>query len=197
MSNKPYSEAAHQNREAILAVLRQEFERCAHILEIGSGSGQHAVFFPKHLQHLSWQPSDKAEYLAGIQLWIDECNPPKPNKPLALDVCKTWPAQKYDGMFAANVAHIMHWHEIQAMFAGVGKQLNDGGVFCLYGPFNKNGEYTSASNQSFDVWLKQRDPQSCIRDKADLDKLAAENKLTPGREWEMPANNFILTWRKT
>lgn len=196
MQNKPYSEAAHQNRDVILSVLKQEFKQSAHVLEIGSGSGQHAVYFSSHLSHLSWQPSDKAEYLAGIQLWINECDSSNIKKPLALDVCKSWPAQKYDGVFAANVAHIMHWHEIEAMFAGVAKQLNKSGVFCLYGPFNKNGEYTSASNQSFDLWLKQRDPQSSIRDKADLDKLAEKNKLAASDAWEMPANNFILSWRK-
>lgn len=195
--NKPYSEAAYQNRDVILAVLAEEFKQASNILEIGSGSGQHAVYFSKHLPHLTWQPSDQAEYLAGIQLWINENNSPGLQTPFVLDVCATWPENDYDGIFAANVAHIMHTHEIEAMFAGVAEHLLKSGTFCLYGPFNINGQYTSASNENFDLWLKQRDPESYIRDKNDLDQLAKSNNLKPARAWEMPANNFILSWQKS
>lgn len=196
MQNKPYASAAEQNRDAILAVLQQEFKHSAHILEIGSGTGQHAVYFSKELTHLIWQASDKSENVSGIQLWINEANLPNLPQALALDVCNTWPKENYDGIFAANVAHIMHWHEIEAMFAGVGEKLNTTGVFCLYGPFNENGNYTSESNQRFDLWLKQRDPDSCIRDKEKLNDLAQKHGLTAENAWQMPANNFILTWRK-
>lgn len=196
MQNKPYAEAAHQNRDDILSVLKQEFKQSKNILEIGSGTGQHAVYFSSHLKHLSWQPSDKIENLAGIQLWINEYSSPNLNQPIELDVSKPWPHKSYDGVFAANIAHIMHWHQIEAMFAGIGASLTSAGIFCLYGPFNNHGKYTSESNRQFDVWIKERDPYACIRDKVDLDLLAKKHNLMPSQAWQMPANNFILTWTK-
>lgn len=196
MSNKPFSAAAEQNQEAILPVLSQEFKTANYILEIGSGTGQHAVFFGRQLPWLKWQPSDTSENLTGIQLWIEPANLNNVFSAIELDVCKQWPNQQYDGAFAANVAHIMHWHEIEAMFAGLASVLSQDAKFCLYGPFNINGEYTSDSNREFDQWLQMRDPQSCIRDKADLEKLATKNNFQLNKDWEMPVNNRILSWQK-
>ena len=196
MPSKPFSAAAQQNQTAILPVLQEEFGFAKNILEIGSGTGQHAVYFGQHLTWLNWQPSDTKENLYGIQLWVESENLANVHPAIELDVCKTWPDEHYDGAFAANVAHIMHWHEIEAMFAGLSIILKQGAKFCLYGPFNINGNYTSDSNRKFDQWLLARDPHSCIRDKNDLNELAKNNKFKLANDWEMPVNNRILTWEK-
>ena len=193
MQAKPFSSAAQQNRDVILAVLKEAFKASSRILEIGSGSGQHAAYFSRHLSHLSWQASDRQEMLAGIDLWLQKTNA---LQAIELDVCKRWPQQNYDGAFAANIAHIMHWHEIEAMFSGLDKILTKTALFCLYGPFSING-YLSESNREFDLWLQARDPLTCLRDKNDLDQLAASNNLQPYKQWRMPANNLILSWQKT
>lgn len=196
MDQKPFAPSAEQNREAILTVLKKEFRHATTVLEIGSGTGQHAVYFSKHLTHLTWQPSDKQETLTGISMWIDSEKLANALAPIELDVCNHWPEGNFDAAFAANVAHIMHWNEIEAMFSGLGRVLTDSAAFCLYGPFNYNGEYTSESNRQLDLWLKSRDPDSCIRDKNDLDQLAIKNGLQPHTEWSMPTNNKIVCWKK-
>jgi len=196
MPNKPYAAAAEQNRVAILPILQQEFKHATKILELGSGTGQHAAYFAQHLPHLDWQASDKQEMLKGISIWLDNDTFPNALPPIELDVNQQWPQQTYDGAFAANVAHIMHWDEIEAMFSGLDQVLEDNAVFCLYGPFNVNGHYTSESNARFDQWLKDRDPDSCIRNKESLDQLAVKNNFKPSNDWLMPANNKILSWRR-
>lgn len=196
MVDKPFSPAAEQNRDAILSVLKIEFEQAHSVIEIGSGTGQHAVYFARQLPHLTWQASDKPEHIEGIQQWINEANLNNVSPPIILDVCRQWPNHQYDAAFAANVAHIMHWHEIEAMFAGLALILAANAKFCLYGPFNLNGEYTSESNREFDQWLYKRDPHSCIRDKNELDELAKKNNLGLYKDWEMPCNNRLLCWKK-
>lgn len=194
---KPYSEACDQNRDPILAVLRHHFDRPGRILEIGSGTGQHAVFFGAALDHLRWQPSDVAENLPGIRLWLEESALPNVAEPLELDVCRTpWPVDTVDGVFSANTAHIMHWSGVEAMFEGVGRVLRPGGRFCLYGPFNENGRFTSESNARFHMSLQMRDPGMGIRDKTDLDRLAQAAGLERIDDVAMPANNFTMVWRK-
>ena len=193
MKNKPFAAAAQQNRDVILEVLKEAFKDSSSVLELGSGTGQHAAYFSQHLTHLNWQASDKQEMLAGISLWLEKTNAPQA---IELDVCKQWPNESYDAAFAANIAHIMHSHEIEAMFVGLKQVLTESAIFCLYGPFNINGQYTSESNRDFDLWLKARDVHACIRDKSELDQLAINNHLQPYRQWEMPANNLILSWRK-
>lgn len=197
MPDKPFSAAAEENRDAIMPVLKVEFKDAKRILEIGSGTGQHAIYFSQHLPHAKWQPTDKEENLAGIRLWIEQAKPLNVCPPLELDVCKQWPASMYDAAFAANVAHIMHWYEIEAMFAGLSNLLTANAVFCLYGPFNVDGSYTSESNRRFDQWLQSRDPKSRIRDKDDLNNLAETYGLLTRNDWSMPANNRILSWIKT
>ena len=194
--NKPYAAAAEQNREPILEVLKKEFSQVNSVLEIGSGTGQHAVYFAQHLPYLTWQSSDVNEMLPGINLWLDEANLPNTSRAIELDVCKQWPDEKFDAAYAANVAHIMHSNEIEAMFSELGNVLKPSAKFCLYGPFNINGEYTSASNQKFDMWLKNRDPESYIRDKSYLDDLAIKSKLEPTNSYQMPSNNLILCWKR-
>ena len=196
MLKKPFAPAAKENCDAILSVLRQEFKHTNSVLEIGSGTGQHAAYFSQQLTHLIWQASDKQEMLAGITMWTNDASLKNALTPIELDVSLNWPQQRYEGAYAANIAHIMHWNEIESLFSGLNQVLTDSAVFCLYGPFNINGDYTSESNRRFDLWLKDRDPQSCIRDKHDLDKLAIKNNFQLSIEWEMPANNKILCWRR-
>lgn len=193
MHKRPFAPAAKENRDVILDVLREEFKHTKSVLEIGSGTGQHAAYFSAQLPHLTWQASDKFEMLAGINMWLKDANT---SDAIELDVCADWPNQNYQGAFAANVAHIMHWHEIEALFSGLNHVLTSTSVFCLYGPFNIDGKYTSESNRRFDQWLINRDPESCIRDKNDLDKLAINNNFQISTEHEMPANNKILCWRR-
>lgn len=194
---KPYAESCDQNRDPILAVLRGEFADCRSILEIGSGTGQHAVYFARHLPHLDWQTSDCRECHPGIQAWLEAAALPNVRPPLALDVrLDAWPDCAFDGVFSANTVHIMAWEEVEMMFAGIGRVLAPGGRFCLYGPFNYQGRYTSDSNARFDAWLKARDPRSGVRNFEDLDALARAAGLRLPRDHAMPANNRILVWEK-
>ena len=195
LDDKPYSEACEQNKKPILTVLQEIFIEPGLILEIGSGTGQHAVHFARELAHLDWQPTDQAHYLPGIDLWIAEANLPNLHQPLALDTCReSWPITQAAGVFSANTTHIMNWPAVAGLFRGIGRVLQPGGAFCLYGPFNYDGRYTSASNAEFDAFLKQRDPASGIRDFADLDQLARDNGLRFQRDYPMPVNNRTLVW---
>jgi len=194
---KPYSEACEQNKDPILAVLREVFTEPGLILEIGAGTGQHAVHFARHLPHLIWQPTDMALHLPGIQAWIVEANLPNLRLPLELDVCcDHWPVAQVAGVFSANTTHIMAWPMVERLFRGVGHLLEAGGTFCLYGPFNYDGRYTSASNAKFDDWLQMRDPKSGLRDVADLERLAVANSLSLLRDEAMPVNNRTLVWTR-
>lgn len=196
MTRKPFAQACEENKAPILAVLKPLFKDRQHVLEIGSGTGQHAVYFAQHMPHLIWQTSDRVENHAGINLWLDEASLPNTCSPLALDVLQPWPSLNIDAVFSANTAHIMAWPAVQAMFKGVGQLLPMGGVFALYGPFNYNGFYTSESNARFDAWLKQRDPDSGIRDFAELDKLAQQVSMQFMADNTMPVNNRLLVWQK-
>lgn len=195
---KPYAESCDQNREPILEVLRPLLVNCSAILEIGSGTGQHAVYFAKAMPHLTWLPSDRGENLPGIQLWRQEAGLSNLEAPLELDVTReSWLDLDAQAVFSANTAHIMSWEQVQAMFHGVGKLLPADGLFLLYGPFNYNGEYTSDSNRRFDAWLKARDPQSGVRDFTALDLLAEQEGMHLQDDIAMPVNNRILCWRKS
>lgn len=177
-------------------VIRHEFENSQTILEIGSGTGQHAVFFAGHLSHLTWQTSERVENLSGIEHWINDSACSNVLSPLELDVTSQWPGNTYSGIFSANTAHIMAWTEVKNMFEGIGKILEKNAPFCLYGPFNYNNQYTSPSNANFDVWLKNRNPNSAIRNFEDLNLLAETHGLFLKEDYEMPANNRILVWLK-
>lgn len=194
---KPYSEAADQNKEPILAVLRETFTSPGLILEVGSGTGQHAVHFARHLPRLIWQTSDRAEYLPAIRAWLAEAGLPNLPAPLELDVTRQpWPIDRADGAFTANTAHIMAWPAVEAMFLGIGRILAEGGRFCLYGPVNYGGRHTSPSNAQFDRLLRQRDPASGLRDIEDLEALARRAGLVLERDHPMPVNNRTLVWHK-
>lgn len=197
MNDKPFAPATERNSQPILDVLRTEFARASSILEIGSGTGQHAVFFGSELAHSTWQTSDVAANHAGIQSWLHESALPNVLQPLALDVLvDDPPAETYDGVFSANTAHIMSYAAVEKMFAIVGNVLLDGGSFILYGPFRQNGKFNATSNADFHRSLRQRDPAMGIRHIEDLDELAAQGGMERVRLYAVPANNHIAVWRK-
>lgn len=194
--DKPFSQACENNKRPILAVLAPLFREVDFVLEVGSGTGQHAVFFARQMPWLRWQPSDVAEHLPGIALWCREAALPNLLAPIALDVGGTWPVTESPALFTANTLHIMRWPLVEQFFTGAGQLLGPGGLLAVYGPFNYDGQYTSPSNASFDSWLKARDPASGIRDKAAVDALAEAAGLAPLADHAMPANNRLLVWQK-
>ena len=197
MTDKPFAESCVQNRDPILAVLAPLFADRQRVLEIGSGTGQHAVYFAAALPHLVWQTADVVAHHAGIRAWLDEAQLANALPPLALDVNDdAWHGGRYDAVFSANTLHIMSWPEVERFFAGVGVVLEAGGVLAVYGPFNYGGAYTSESNARFDAWLKARDPASGVRDFEAVDALARAHGLLLEQDVAMPANNRSLVWRR-
>ncbi|HEY9097896.1 MAG TPA: DUF938 domain-containing protein [Thiobacillus sp.] len=197
MNHKPFSESCVQNRDPILAVLHNAFADRHHVLEIGSGTGQHAVDFGTAMPHLRWQTSDVAAHHAGIQMWLDEAALPNVLPPIELDVRQqAWHTGRYDAIFSANTLHIMGWPEVELFFEGVGQILEPAGVLAVYGPFNYNGAFTSESNARFDVWLKSRDPVSGVRDFEAVNALAQAQGLVLQQDIAMPANNRTLIWHR-
>ncbi|TWI13484.1 DUF938 domain-containing protein [Aerolutibacter ruishenii] len=195
--DKPHAPACERNRDPILAVLQPRLADARRVLEIGSGTGQHAVHFAAAMPWLQWQCSDRADNLPGIALWLDDAALANTPVPLQLDVAAgPWPTQTFDAVFSANTLHIMGWPEVQAFFDGVARVLAPGGVLVVYGPFNYDGRYTSDSNREFDAWLQARDPRSAIRDAAAVDALAATVGLVLEEDLAMPANNRCRVWRK-
>ena len=194
---KPYSAACDNNRQPILEIIEVLFADCKEVLEVGSGTGQHAVYFAKKLPHLVWRSSDLPENHAGIEAWLNEANLANTPPPVLLDVNQAhWPGLEVDAVFCANTIHIIGWDSVRAMIAGAGQLLPDKGLLVLYGPFNYNNAYTSESNARFDVWLRQRDPDSGIRNFEDVDELANSAHLYLQHDYAMPANNRLIYWRK-
>ncbi len=197
MSDKPFAESCVQNREPIIAVLRDVFADRRRVLEIGSGTGQHAVYFAPELPHLVWQTADVAQHHAGIRAWLEDAALPNVLPPLALDVSQPdWRSGRYDAVFSANTLHIMGWPEVEKFFEGVGEVLEAGGVLAVYGPFNYNGAFTSDSNARFDAWLKALDPASGVRDFEAVNALARAQGLVLQQDIAMPANNRTLVWHR-
>ncbi|WPE17180.1 DUF938 domain-containing protein [Candidatus Thioglobus autotrophicus] len=194
---KQYSPSCDQNKDPILAVIKPLLCNATSVLEIGSGTGQHCVYFAKALPHLVWQASDQAIYLESINAWIAHAQLNNTPKALELNVDAIWPVEQYDAVFSANTVHIMSWEMVLNFFQGVGSVLNKDGLFILYGPFNYFGKYTSASNANFNLWLAQQNPQSAIRDFEALNELAEKAELILINDYEMPANNRILVWQKS
>jgi cyclopropane fatty-acyl-phospholipid synthase-like methyltransferase len=195
---KPFSDACERNREPILEVLREDFARARHVLEIGSGTGQHAVYFAQHLPQLAWHTSDVAEHHAGIEAWIADSGLANVGLPIALDVRQAaWPIAATDAVFTANTLHIMDYPCVEAFFSGVGRVLGKDGVLAVYGPFNYGGQFTSASNAQFDALLRARGVGSALRDFEAVDGLARSIGLVLVRDVAMPANNRTLVWRRT
>ncbi len=194
---KPYSQACENNKIPILKILIDVFNDRRRVLEIGSGTGQHGVFFAENLPHLFWQTSDQILYHSGIIEWIESSTARKPGWPLALNVTMDeWPEGSYDAAFSANTAHIMSWIEVEKMFEGVSGLLPENGVFVLYGPFNRDGEFTSLGNEQFHQSLITRNPSMGIRDDRLIISLAKNCGLDDESDYEMPANNRLLVFRK-
>jgi cyclopropane fatty-acyl-phospholipid synthase-like methyltransferase len=194
---KPYSESCDQNRDPIFNIIQPILASKTAVLEIGSGTGQHAVYFAAKMPHLQWITSDRAENHSGIQQWLSEAKLDNTQGPLLLDVTQeAWPKVTVDAVFSANSTHIMHEADVDHLFAGVGRTLTKGGLFILYGPFNYGNQYTSESNANFDKWLKQGDPLRGIRNFEDLDGLATQAGMRLTSDVSMPANNRILIWQR-
>jgi hypothetical protein len=195
--DKPHSAASERNREPILAVLRDHFSGRRRVLEVGSGTGQHAVHFAAGLPHLQWQASDVEGNLPGIRAWLDEAALPNTPAPLMLDVNDDWSVSGFDAAFSANTLHIMSWMEVERFFAHLTDALTGNAMLAIYGPFNYGGRFTSPSNASFDSSLKMRAPHMGIRDFEAADALATAAGFTLAADVAMPANNRTLIWRRS
>jgi cyclopropane fatty-acyl-phospholipid synthase-like methyltransferase len=194
---KPYSEACERNQAPILAVLREVLRNGDRVLEIGSGTGQHAVHFGAALPQVTWQTADLPDHHAGIRAWLAEARLPNVLAPLALNVdAFEWPSAAYDAVFSANTAHIMGWPAVQRMLRGAAHALRPGGGWLLYGPFRYGGRHTSESNARFDAALRAGDSAMGIRDFEALDAEARAAGLVLERDVALPANNRMLVWRK-
>lgn len=198
ISQLPYSQSCENNKHAILPILIESFANSHNVLEIGSGTGQHAVHFAQKLPHLTWYPSDQNHYIETLALRLALEGSPNIAQPISLDVLEPWPCDQLniDGIFTANTMHIMSEIMVEAFFKGLGKHLALGGVCCIYGPFNYDNQYSSESNKQFDIWLKHRDPNSGIRDQQTIVTLAAKAGMNLILDNEMPANNRLLQFYK-
>lgn len=197
MINKPFSQACENNKDPILQVLDRVFSNTRMVIEIGSGTGQHACYFAQKLPHIIWQPTDKQENLSGIRQWIADAQLQNLRNPVALDVTNhPWPVRKMDAIFTANTLHIMTWSEVEVLFHRLQEYLLKDSLLCIYGPFNYNDCYTSDSNAQFDLWLKQRNPLSAIRDFEAVETLASKADIQLLEDIAMPANNRLLVWQK-
>ncbi|MGB0669245.1 MAG: DUF938 domain-containing protein [Porticoccaceae bacterium] len=195
--DKPFSQACENNRGPILHVLKPLLEDKSSVLEIGSGTGQHAVWFAQQMPQLVWQTSDLPQNHAGIQLWLDEQPWPNLRPPLALDMLTTaWPDAVFDVVYSANTAHIMPWEAVENMLTQVGSHLAKGGLFCLYGPMGYAGIIAPESNIQFDLHLRQQAAHMGIRDFLAINRLALEAGLVLLDDHAMPANNRLLIWEK-
>jgi cyclopropane fatty-acyl-phospholipid synthase-like methyltransferase len=193
----PYSQACENNKQHILEVLRRYLSKPSSLLEIGGGSGQHAVFFAEKLAQVSWQSSDRPDNVDNLNLRIRQAQLPNLPDAIPLDVDRQpWKLPRCEAIFSANCLHIIGETSCVNFFAGVGQQLRSSGLLLIYGPFRYGGAYTSASNADFDRWLKRRNPASGIRDFEWIDSLAREQGLRLVEDQPMPANNQMLVWRK-
>jgi len=195
---KPFSEACERNSGPILEVLSPHLQNARSLLEVGSGTGQHAVYFAREIPHLTWQTSDCEINHWGINRWLNDSGLENVQAPLFLDVLKdNWPETTYDAAYSANTAHIMPWEAVVATFTGLTNVLKEGALYFLYGPFNYAGQYTSESNAKFDIWLKSQAEHQAIRDIEAMIELASNNGFELQEDVAMPANNRILIWNKT
>tara|TARA_B100000809_G_scaffold64299_1_gene61008 strand:- start:3344 stop:3952 length:609 start_codon:yes stop_codon:yes gene_type:complete len=200
MMNKQFSQACENNKRSILNILTKVFSNTKHVLEIGSGTGQHAVFFGQQLPHLTWQTSDLPINHLGINAWLDEAVLTNVQRPIIVDLDKTWPIPNHnlpvDGIYTANTLHIISWPLVVKFFEAIAKNLTTGANVCIYGPFNYQGKFTSGSNADFELWLKDRDINSGIRDIEAILLLANTAGLNLIDDHSMPANNRLLVFSK-
>jgi hypothetical protein len=195
---RPFSQACENNKGPILDVLEEWLSGVDVVLEIGSGTGQHARYFAERLSHLVWQPSDLPENHPGIEAWREGHAADNLPPPLAVDVTASdWGVEIPSAVFSANSLHIMPWSAVCDFFAYLGRQAPAGGLLLVYGPFNYQGRYTSESNARFDAWLAANHPGGGIRDFEAVDELARDAGYTLAADNAMPANNRLLVWRKS
>ncbi|HET6545983.1 MAG TPA: DUF938 domain-containing protein [Rhodanobacteraceae bacterium] len=193
----PFSAACARNREPILAILRRHFADRSQVLEIGSGTGQHAVYFAQALPHLIWQTSDRTGNHAGILAWLKDAALPNTPPPLVLDVGSgPWPATRHDAVFSANTLHIMSWSEIESLFFALPAVTTADAKLVVYGPFNTGGNFTSPGNAAFDASLRAQAAHMGIRDIEAVERLARNAGFTMIEEVAMPANNRCLAWQR-
>lgn len=192
----PFSEACERNKDPILGVLRGAFAGCTHVLEIGSGTGQHAVHFALAMPQIVWQPSETAEAMPALRKRIFAEGPKNLRAPVFLDVTETpWDVRKVDGVFTANTLHIMHWPQVEALFANLPAVMKPETVLAIYGPFRYGGDFTSSSNREFNDMLRAREPGSGIRDFEAVNALAERAGFRLVADHRMPANNQTLVWK--
>ena len=196
-TTKRFAPACDRNREPILSVLQQILPSAGRVLEIGSGTGQHAAFFAPHFPNLTWQPSDLADNLASIEAWRIDAGVENIASPLLLDLfAPTWPIDQIDALVCINTVHIVSWTGVENLFRGGVQRLAPGGLLYVYGPFRYRDRPLEPSNVEFDRWLKQRDPESGVREFEAVDDLAHKSGFTLGGDLPMPANNRSIWWRK-
>ena len=195
MIDKPFSESSEQNKAVIYETIEPYLLDAVEVLEIGSGTGQHAVHFASMVPGLIWQTSDLAENLPAINAWIIDSHRSNLPEPIELDVRSRWVNKTYDLIFSANTFHIMNQDQVEQCLLRCTGCLKVEGHLIVYGPFNYHGSYTSPSNEKFDGWLKSRDPQSGIKHFEWINTIASQSGLQLISDIAMPANNRILIWR--
>lgn len=197
MSHKPTSPACERNKDAILSVLQRHLTKKESVIEIGSGTGQHCVYFAQNLPHVSWQPTDREENIKNISLWVSDANLSNVSPVKVLDVNQDdWPINKPSAFFTANTFHIMSWNSVCRTIEKAVSYLPKNGLFFIYGPFNYNNQYTSESNKEFDGWLKRQNKDSAIRDFEAICRLFSKQGCYLIEDNTMPANNRLLIFSK-
>ena len=193
----PFSQSCENNKAFILPVLQQVLADRSAVLEIASGTGQHACYFADNMSWLQWQPTEMAQNLATLHARCAALGGANLLQEQALDVRQeSWPQWNIDAVFTANSLHIMAFSAVEKLFSALGKFAGEDVVLAVYGPFNYNGRYTSASNAGFDQWLAQQSPDSAIRHFEDVDRLAQASGFELQGDHAMPANNRLLVWAK-
>lgn len=189
---------ARRNRAPILAGLQPLLPVSGRMLEIASGTGQHAAYLAPRLPGWVWQPTEyDPDRMASIAAWCAPWMPDKIKPPMPLDTTDTdWPLGAVEAMFCANMIHIAPWAVAEGLFAGAGRHLTPDGLLILYGPFMRDGVHNAPSNAEFDRSLKARDPAWGIRDLTEIDALARSQGLAPGGERAMPANNRLVWFHR-
>ena len=195
---KSFAPAAERNRQPLLDVLRRVLPPAGLVLEVASGSGQHAIFFTEHLPALRWLPSDaSSEALESIGAWVDEANRENLLAPIELDVCwPEWPLMEADALVCINMIHVSPWETTEALFRGAGKLLAGGSSLITYGPYRLHGQHTATSNVAFDESLRSRDARWGVRDIDQLSELGRKTGFALEERVDMPANNMTLMWTR-
>lgn len=196
-TDKPFAVSADQNKLPILDVLSGIVKDGDEVLELGSGTGQHACFFSQQLPNITWQPTELLPMIPVIRQWLEAEGSDNIKPPVVLDLNDVdWPVRSANMIYTANTLHIVSEPIVESLFTGVGRVLVEGGRFCAYGPFSFAGVHTSDSNDHFDQELRRSDPRSGVRDMAWLNELARDNGLIEAELVEMPSNNFMALWQR-